>query len=399
MYSRLISVLFFMFFTCVVLNPQMNNMTIYFYVFIPFFDPKFTAFLWRHVRSWFTPALLAVAAAAVTSPSAAVRVVSIGICVGYLVYTWERRISYLHHWMIFNILFATLQFVMYYVNRDFAFQIGPTNVSELIWGEFATPTNTNFYEVFLFTRVAGLSREAGFFSSLLVGSLIFHLVSEKPNRKLIALYAFGLFLSFSKSSMVLFLFAGLYPFRHSLRKTHPVVVMVVFYLVVTVISVYLASQNFYGSDTFGHRLAGYAFVFDAQLEDVIKGITAENMITHYKYLPYIHLILGDMASGVAFGGLPATIAEVGLFSALVIFAVIAFTAADGFVMTMFLFLSATVSVTTVTSFIPLAYVICYWPRYAAYRARYVAPASPPPPRPRTVPRYQQPQHFGRSPGA
>jgi hypothetical protein len=64
----------------------------------------------------------------------------------------------------------------------------------------------------------------------------------------------------------------------------------------------------------------------------------------------------------------------GLFSALVVFAVIAFTASDGFVMMIFLFISATVSVTTVTSFIPLAYLICYWPRFAAYSAYRLEPS-------------------------
>jgi hypothetical protein len=77
------------------------------------------------------------------------------------------------------------------------------------------------------------------------------------------------------------------------------------------------------------------------------------------------------ASGVPFAGLPATVAEMGLFSTLILLGVIAFTASDGFVMLIFLLVSATVSVTTVTSFIPLAYLICYWPRFAAYSANRV----------------------------
>jgi len=76
-------------------------------------------------------------------------------------------------------------------------------------------------------------------------------------------------------------------------------------------------------------------------------------------------------AGVPFAGLAATVAEMGIFSALILFGVIAFTASDGFVMLIFLLISATVSVTTVTSFIPLAYVICYWPRFSAYSAHRV----------------------------
>ena len=368
MYPRVISALFYMFFTCVILNPQVNGFTLYFYLLVPFLDPEFPRFLSSTARRWSGPLLIAVVASALTSPSAAVRIVSIAICIGYLMYTIERRISYLHHWMVINILFAIVQFAMYYIDQDFSMQLGPTYLSQLIWGDYATQTNTNFYEVFYFSRVSGFSREAGFFSSLVVGSLILHLFEGRPNRNLIIIYAIGLFVSFSKSSMVLFLFAALYPFRDRLRATHPLMVLVVYHIVISAISLYLAANNFFDSDTFGHRLGGYAFMFDGRLEDIIKGITAQDIIAHYKYLSYIRLILDDMSLGVPFGGLPATVAEMGLFSALVIFCVIAFTASDGFVMLIFLFISATVSVTTVTSFVPLAYLICYWPRFAAYSA-------------------------------
>ncbi|MCX4173962.1 MULTISPECIES: hypothetical protein [Paraburkholderia] len=372
MYSRLISALFYMFFTCVILNPQVNGITLYFYLLIPFLDPEFARFLSGTARRWAGPLLIAVVASGLTSPSAAVRVLSIAICIGYLMYTAERRISYLHPWMVINILFAIVQFAMYYIDRDFAMQLGPTNLAKLIWGNYATSTYTNFFEVFYFARVSGFSREAGFFSSLLVTSFIVYLLSDSPNKKIIAIYLIGLFISFSKSSMTLFLFAALYPVRARLRSVHPLMTMVAYFAVTAAISVYLASNDFFDSETFGHRLAGYAFLFDARLGDIVSGITAHDIITHYKYLPYIRLIQGEMEdAGVPFAGLAATVAEMGIFSALILFGVIAFTASDGFVMLIFLLISATVSVTTVTSFIPLAYVICYWPRFSAYSAHRV----------------------------
>lgn len=372
MYSRLISALFYMVFTCVILNPQVDGVTLYLYLVIPFLDPEFARFLSGTARRWAGPLLIAVVASALTSPSAAVRVISIAICIGYLMYTTERRISYLHPWMVINILFAIVQFTMYYVDRDLAMQLGPTNLAELVWGNYATSTYTNFFEVFYFARVSGFSREAGFFSSLLVTSFIMYLFSASPNKKIIVIYLIGLFISFSKSSMTLLLFAALYPVRERLRSIHPLVMLVAYFAVTAAISVYLASNDFFDSETFGHRLAGYAFLFDARLEDIVRGITAHGIIAHYKYLPYIRLIQGEMEdSGVPFAGLAATIAEMGIFSALILFCVIAFTASDGFVMLIFLLISATVSVTTVTSFIPLAYVICYWPRFSAYSAHRV----------------------------
>jgi hypothetical protein len=367
-----------MFFTCVILNPHANGITFYFYLVIPFLDPEFPRFLAGTVRRWGGPLLIALAAGALNSPSAAVRVLSIAVCIGYLMYTAERRISYLHPWMAINILFAIVQFAMFYIDHDFALLLGPTNLSELIWGEYATTTYTNFFEVFYFARVSGFSREAGFFSSLLVASFILYLFSDSPNKKMIALYLIGLFISFSKSSMTLFLFAALYPVRDRLRSVHPLMMLVVYYTVISTISLYLASNVFFGSETFGHRLAGYAFMFDVGLEDLFRGVSAHDMLTHYKYLPYINLIQDDMeVAGVPFAGLPATVAEMGLFSALILLGVIAFTASDGFVMLIFLLGSATVSVTTVTSFIPLAYLICYWPRFSAYSAQRVALSRPP----------------------
>lgn len=362
-----------MFFTCVILNPHANGITFYFYLVIPFLDPEFPRFLASTARRWGGPLLIAVAASALNSPSAAVRVLSIAICIGYLMYTTERRISYLHPWMAINILFAIVQFAMFYIDHDFALLLGPTNLSELIWGQYATTTYTNFFEVFYFARVSGFSREAGFFSSLLVASFILYLFSDSPNKKMIVLYLIGLFISFSKSSMTLILFAALYPVRDRLRSVHPLMMLVLYYAVISSISVYLASNVFFGSETFGHRLAGYAFMFDARLEDIVRGLNAHDLIAHYKYLPYINLIQDDMeVAGVPFAGLPATVAEMGIFSALILLGIVAFTASDGFVMLIFLLGSATVSVTTVTSFIPLAYLICYWPRFAVYSAQRVA---------------------------
>jgi hypothetical protein len=48
--------------------------------------------------------------------------------------------------------------------------------------------------------------------------------------------------------------------------------------------------------------------------------------------------------------------------------VFAFTASDGFVILLCLLITATVGMTTVTSFVPIAYLISYWPRFSAYLA-------------------------------
>ncbi|SAL38906.1 hypothetical protein [Caballeronia humi] len=375
MYSRIVSVLFYMFFTCVIFNPQVSGVTLYFYLVIPFFDPDFWRFLSATVRRWSGPLVIAIAVSMLGSPSAAARVLSIAICIGYLMYTMDRRINYLHYWMGINIVFAMLQFTLYYTDRSLSWQLGPTQLAQTIWGQYATKTFTNFFEIFYFARVSGFSREAGFFSSLLMSSLILYLMTEKVKKKMVALYLLGLFIGFSKSSMLLFIFAALYPFRHTLRTVHPLVILVAFMGAVSMFGVFLADHSFFGSQTFAHRFAGYPFLFDARLEDLLLGLNAQDVLKHYLYLPYIHLVQGEAIAGVPFAGLPASVAEMGLFSALLLFGVVAFTASDGFVMLLVLLITSTVSMTTVTSFVPIAYVILYWPRFAAYRGERMQQAA------------------------
>ncbi|SAL82267.1 exopolysaccharide biosynthesis-like tyrosine-protein kinase [Caballeronia arvi] len=369
MYSRIVSILFYMFFTCVIFNPRVNGFTIYFYLFVPFLDPSFLRFLTSTARSWSGPLLVAVAVSLLGSPSVAVRVVSIAICIGYLMYTMGRHICYLHHWMAINVAFAIVQFGLYYVDKGLAAQLGPTLLARTIWGQYATATYSNFYEIFYFARASGFSREAGFFSSLLVSSLIAHLLTEKVNKRIVAMYCVGLFICFSKSSLFIFIFLALFPFRQKLRLIHPLLVLTVFIGVVGLTGLYLESHTFFGSTTFSHRLGGYPFMLQEKLEDLLGGVTAEYVRSHYMYMPSFRLIEYELSSGVPFAGLPANVAEMGLFSALLLFGVVAFTASDGFVMLLLLLLTSTVSLTTVSSFVCIAYLILYWPRFAAFRAK------------------------------
>lgn len=373
MYARCVSMLFYLFFTCVVLSPQVNGFTIYLYIFVPFLDPDFVRFAADTTRKWSMPLAAMVAASAIGSPSMALRIVSIAICLGYLMYTVERRIAYLQPWIVFNIGFAVVQFVAYYVDRPLSYQLGPTAIAQLVWGPYATPTYTNFFEVFYFSRVSGLSREAGFFSSLLAVSFIVYLCTEKPSRKMLAIYAVGFFISFSKSTLLLLIIALFYPFRQHLRRIHPLAALALFSAAMCGFSLYLAAHDFFGSDTFGHRFSGYAFLFDARLADLIKGIDPHEIVQRYGNLPYIRLVRTDI-DAAGFAGLADNVTEMGLFPALIVLAVLAFTVSDGFCMLILLLLTSTLALSSVTSFIPLAYLVAYWPRFLAYSRRRMAAA-------------------------
>ncbi|MGU7811581.1 hypothetical protein [Burkholderia sp. AW49-1] len=367
MYARTISMLFYLFFTCVIFNPQVSGVTIYLYTILPFLDPGFIAFLVSTLRRWIVPVGIAITVCLLGSPMMAAKIVSIAVCVGYLMYTIARRIEYLHGWMAVNILFGIAQFVLYYVDYRLSIQLGPDEVSKMLWGEAATQTNTNYYEILYFARVSGFSREAGFFASLLSASFVLYLFQGRRNRWMLALYCVGLFVSLSKSSFVLLIFALLYLVRRQLRAVHPVVSLIAYFTITMVLALYMSQHDFFGSQTFAHRLAGYPFLLDAHFADLVRGINARKLLDDYGYLPYV-LINRDIyfVSDATFTSIPGLFADLGLLAGLVLLGVFAFTASDGFVILLCLLITATVGMTTVTSFVPIAYLLCYWSRFVAY---------------------------------
>lgn len=370
MYPKAISMLFYMFFTCVVFNPQVSGVTIYLYVMLPFLDPGFTAYLVATFRRWIVPLVITLAVCLFSTPMAAAKVVSIAICVAYLAYSFSKRIDYLHLWMGINILFGVAQFILYYADYDLSVQLGPDAVSQMLWGASATQTNTNFYEILYFARVCGFSREAGFFATLLIASFVLYLMRDgKKTKLMVTLYCIGLVISFSKASMVLIIFVLLYLMRRQLRTIHPLISIIGFTAISTALALYLNQNDFFGSESFAHRFAGYPFMFDARFADLIKGVTSAQLVNEYGYLSYVHMNVElYQISDVTFSSIPGLIADNGLIAALVLIGVLAFTASDGFVVLLFLLITATVSITMVTSLVPLAYLICYWPRISAYSA-------------------------------
>ncbi len=105
---------------------------------------------------------------------------------------------------------------------------------------------------------------------------------------MLGLYCIGLFISLSKASFVLLIFAAMYGMRRQLRAIH---------------TARLAARLLRGdngdrgvngpalissaSETFAHRFAGYPFLLDAQFADLVRGVTARQLNDEYGYLPYV----------------------------------------------------------------------------------------------------------------
>jgi hypothetical protein len=195
------------------LSPAINGNTIYLYWLIPFFDTHFDEYLIKYVahkiKGKYYIGFLLVTILCITNKQMflLVKIMTIVFSLFYLSYSrLSGTFKYLYWGLNLNIFIAVLQFIFYYISPQLAYSIGPSNISSLLWGGFATDTNTNFYAIFgsKFIRVCGWSREAGFFASLL--SIVFieyHFCETHKKKMQYVLFAIGYIISFSKFSLLL----------------------------------------------------------------------------------------------------------------------------------------------------------------------------------------------------
>ena len=207
-WSRIVSHLFFLFFTSPILSPYIAERTLYLYWVIPLLDPAFFGYLLTRARradaeTWlatgvFLTWLLAVA------PESCLRWVMILWPLAYLGFARDRGIFSLYFWTGVNVVVALVQAATYWtLGPAMAMLVGPKNIAELLWGSLATRSFTNFYSIipgFDFPRFSGLSREGGFFAALLA---VVALLRVAERRRFDPLLAIGVVLSISKSTVFL----------------------------------------------------------------------------------------------------------------------------------------------------------------------------------------------------
>jgi len=207
-WSRGVSHAFFLFFTSPILSPYLDQKTIYLFWIVPILDPLFLKYLLRSAagisgqRWWATGALLLWFAA--VAPESCLRWSLMLWSLAYLWYAFEQDLFYLGFWMVVNVAVAVLQALTYWgLGPAAAMQLGPNNIAATVWGPYATRTFTNFYSIvpgFDLPRFSGLSREGGFFASLLA-TVVLLKVSERQRIGL-PLWL-GIVLSLSKSTAFL----------------------------------------------------------------------------------------------------------------------------------------------------------------------------------------------------
>lgn len=364
-YENIIAILFFLFFTTPILSPSIAGFTIYIHWIIPLLDFKFIKEILSIRLKFIYICIITIMLILFIFLGKLITVIKILLLVETLLYMFyckkNRTIKYLYWGINFNIIVAIFQFILAYINPNLAYLIGPTNISKLIWGEYATQTFTNFYPIFKLIRVSGWSREAGFFASLIIISFISYIEDKEQNKNIvqILLFIIGYIISFSKASLILIPILIVIGLKNYLKKIPYYVSIMIVIIGLILGAEYLQYKGIYtkNNESIIHRISGYAILEDLEPKELIMGVKKiedinEKALQKNEFLSYIY-------NYKEFCGIPNIIINHGLIITIIF---IISLRKLGFETPQFLILSMmtiTVDYFTATSFVILTYYLCF----------------------------------------
>lgn len=367
-YRNLIVCLFFLFLTSPILSPFISGFTIYIYWIIPLFDIFFLKYLYKiqylekskKNMGFVFMLLLFIAYLLLTHDFVTiVKIGTITFTVFYLIYLKQNKLfHFLYTFIFINIFIAAVQFLFLYIDPNVSRMLGPSNISHIIWGQYATPTFTNFFTIFLFPRVSGLSREAGFFSTLVVITFIVYLADKDKNETRMksiinkSMFLIGLILSLSKSSILVLAVWIIIKGKKLLDRIPLFIGIALFLLFMVVVSNVLLMKGYYATNqSLVHRLSGYSIMTKMPFNELLFGRTNVTDISVFHQYSFLNSIVKYKQ----FAGLPNTIIHKGLIFFVILVVLmkyLRFSFSDFLVITL---TSATTDYFTATSFIILGY--------------------------------------------
>ncbi|WP_232241088.1 hypothetical protein [Serratia plymuthica] len=275
--------------------------------------------------------------------------------VSYLVKMGNQITNKVYVCMLISITWCVIQFIAYQISPSYSAAIGPGSISKFFWGEFATMTYTNQYTVILFPRMSGLSREAGFFASLLIISFMIRFRDNKISLMEKALFSLGYLFSLSKSSITLVLFFILHPMRRLLRKVPVIITFIGFIVVFVSLAQFLnigSPEYFTQNESVAHRLSASYLMLHMNIGNLLYGCNTDyNCIIDYQ--PMIKFLTDQgMVPAVGLSGLIMDMGLLGLIGVIFFFVILKLDSYDVAILAIF---TATVSFFTVDSFIILTY--------------------------------------------
>ena len=295
-YNRILAHLFFLFFTSIVLSPSINDQAFYLYWVIPILDFSFMLSLKNlKVRREILLCFLSIIVILVIYGQfiTILRIYLIIYTLMYLKYLNKNNYFYLlYKYMNFNIIIAIFQFIYGYINPKIAYLIGPTNIANIIWGKYAGGTFTNFYSIGFLKRASGLSREVGFFASLLIIVIIIYYEDKKikKNKLQYLIFFIGYIVGFSKMSFILPIYFILKKIRKYINIFPLSIGSSILIIVLVVISSYLNYINYFNlkfHETWTHRLGGYFIITQYRIVDFLYPL--KNILEIHQHFPIFFL--------------------------------------------------------------------------------------------------------------
>lgn len=361
---KLLPNLFFLLFIAQILSPYINGITVYLEVLIALVDPYYRKWLLRHNRKLPLILLLIGVPIIFLKIVISVKLICLTISITYLMYAYQAKLFYLHRFFTVSIIIAIAQFCLFYTFPGLSTILGPTNISEMIWGEYSTPTLTNFYAVFgSIIRVSGLSREAGFFASMLICVIILcYMEYKKYNIKISKLYFVMLcvayVISFSKMSFLIIpaiLCIKCRKIIDKIPKFATVISLLIFFIVIWYHSDFLAKEE---NVTFTHRFGAYGVMPD--INDVVNLLFGSpELSSHdFDYL-YAKKYINILEGYPSFAGMGGYIISNGLLLTGILLIILCNTGISSTGILLLFLLTMNVQMDTNQNFVVLAYFIAF----------------------------------------
>jgi hypothetical protein len=287
--------LFYFFFIAQIFSPSIGGVTIYIEILIALLTPGFINSIFS-IKMKFSAVFLLIVFLCISlfnSFVLLIKVISGIVSVLYIKYTYESNNFYIYRYYLLSAFIACLQFLFLFIDPQFSNSIGPENLANIAWGNYATQSSTNFYSILGVDRVSGLSRESGFFASLIVSIAAIYILDKNKIKSKFIEYSLiiGWFISLSKMSFLIFFVVGIIKFRKYVVTINYFVAVILFFITILVLS-----NNMFdfimapGNDTFLHRFGGYIMIFDLNvkqflfgLEDATKLQSILNNVSYYDF--------------------------------------------------------------------------------------------------------------------
>ncbi|MBI5443945.1 MAG: hypothetical protein HY900_22395, partial [Deltaproteobacteria bacterium] len=349
--GNLFSHLFYLFLTSPVLSPAVNSTSVYLFLVIPLVDPEFLRYLKNkriNPNFLFAALLLLTASIPYASLHFGLKVVSIVVTVTYMQYTLQTGRFHLYKYINLNVAVALVQVIGLLVfQRGWLF---PFDIGTALWGKYALltgPTPAEAEGILLAFRFSGLSREPGFFASLVIASFLLLLDHRTvPRRKLhLLVHTIGIVVSFSKISLAFF---AVFPFVFFSRRLVEKVPksLVVGGVLAAMVAATLYVYDHYGVDyvnqSFQHRTFGYALLRELSTLDLLCGVGFRNVVSRAGQIPLImhssmYERFPDMIAGGS--GLASIIVDHGVLFFLMLVFLLYLVEANAYELLLFLLMS------------------------------------------------------------